>query len=60
MNFEQALNRINELLIKMEISDTSLEETVVIYKEATELLAFCKAELEKAELLVTVKGENSD
>ncbi len=58
MKFEEKLKKINEILLKLENSEVSLEETVELYKEGSLLLADCKNEIEKAELIVSVKGEN--
>lgn len=54
MNFEQSLKRLDEIVIKLENNETSLEESIDIYREGVAVLGDCRKQLEQAELLVTV------
>lgn len=55
MNFEQSLKRLDEIISKLENNEISLEESIEIYREGTELLGKCRGLLDGAELLVTVE-----
>ena len=46
MTFEQANNKLAETVKKMEDQSLSLQESVELYAQACELLAFCVKELE--------------
>jgi len=57
MSFEVAMKRLDEISELMEKTDISLDSSMQYYKEAVELVAFCrkyiadaKLEVEKAEL----------
>ena len=54
MNFEQSVKRLDEIIGKLEDNEISLEESIEMYKEGTELLLNCRKQLEQAEMLVTV------
>lgn len=47
--YEQALQRLEEIVAGFENNETNLEELGSRLKEAQELLAFCKEKLMKAE-----------
>ncbi len=55
MNFEKSLKRLDEIISKLESNEVSLEESIEIYREGTELLGKCRGLLDSAELLVTVE-----
>lgn len=55
MNFEKSLKRLEEIISKLESNEISLEESIEIYKEGTDLLGKCRGLLDSAELLVTVE-----
>ena len=46
MTFEQANNKLAETVKKMEDESLTLQESVGLYAQACELLAFCVKELE--------------
>lgn len=54
MNFEQSVKRLDEIIGKLEDNSISLEESIEMYKEGTELLLKCRKQLEQAEMLVKV------
>ncbi|MEZ3453358.1 MAG: exodeoxyribonuclease VII small subunit [Oscillospiraceae bacterium] len=55
MNFEQSLKRLDEIIAKLENNEISLEESIEIYREGTDLAGKCRSLLDSAELLVTVE-----
>lgn len=57
--FEQAINRLEEIISIMESSDTSLEQSVKLYKEGIELSVFCGESLNKIEQEVTILQQNT-
>ena len=57
MSFEQTMKRLDEIIGKLESSETSLEESLELYGEGTAILGSCRKQLEQAELLVTVADE---
>ncbi|MBP1560501.1 MAG: exodeoxyribonuclease VII small subunit [Oscillospiraceae bacterium] len=57
MDFEKSLKRLDEIIAKLENNETSLEESIEIYREGAALLGSCRKQLEQAELLVTVAEE---
>ena len=60
MNFEQSVKRLDEIIGKLEDNSISLEESIEMYKEGTELLLNCKKQLEQAEMLVTVAEQSEE
>lgn len=55
MNFERSLKRLDEIISMLENNEISLEESIEIYREGTDLLGKCRGLLDSAELLVTVE-----
>lgn len=55
MNFEQSLKRLDEIIAMLESNEVSLEESIEIYREGTDLAGKCRSLLDSAELLVTVE-----
>lgn len=49
LSFEQALNRLNEIIEKLEKNELSLDEMLAVYSEGVEHLAFCREQLAVAE-----------
>jgi len=61
-NFEQALARLEEIVLELEEGDLSLEEALRKFEEGIELSEFCTQKLTQAEgkvkeLIKTAKGE---
>ena len=52
MDFEKKLNRLEEIVGKMEKGDVSLEESLKFFEERVKLSRECKAKLTEAELKV--------
>lgn len=62
MTYEQALKRLEEIVEKLDSGSLSLEESIKLFEESTQLTAFCSDSLENAKVkiseLSTKKGEN--
>lgn len=60
MTFEESLNKLNELVDKLENSGLDLDENIRIYEEAVVLRDRCKAILEESERKVQKLMETAD
>lgn len=58
--FEEALNRLEEIVSEMEDPKTGLEDSVKLYKEGVELSLFCSNKLNMAEQQVMELRQSSD
>lgn len=58
--FEDALNRLEEIVEQMEDNETDLDKAVKLYTEGVELSAFCSEKLNTAEQKVTLLKESAD
>lgn len=60
MKFEQAVEKLEEIVDKLESGEIGLDESLKEYEEGTKLLKFCTAKLDevekKIEILVKDKG----
>lgn len=54
LSFEEAVQRIEEIVEILENQEVSLEKSINLYKEGTELAFFCKEQLNEIEKQVTV------
>lgn len=52
MEFEKAMSRLAEISKQMSGSELTLEQSMKLYEEATELAKYCKDYIEKAKLTV--------
>ena len=52
LTFEQSLKRLEEIVKQMEQGNVSLEDSLKLFEEGTELAASCSAQLDAAELKV--------
>lgn len=48
-SFEQQMQRLEEIVAKLEDGDTSLEQSIVLFEEGTKLAEQCRTHLEHAE-----------
>lgn len=48
MKYEDAINRLEEIVSLLEKNDISLDEALKIYEEGIKLTAFCKEKLDTA------------
>lgn len=62
--FEQAMHRLDEVVATLESGDAPLEQSLKLYAEGAELVAFCSGKLEDAKLkmekLFSKEGEDVD
>jgi len=61
-SFEEALQKLEEIVSRLENGDIPLEESINIFKEGVQLTKFCKEKLNEAEtqLKKLVKDENGN
>lgn len=59
-DFEDALNRLEQLVEELESGDTRLDDMLKKYEEGTALLKFCMDKLDKAEQQVKKLTGNAD
>lgn len=59
LSFEEAFNRLEEVVRELEQGDLPLQESLQLYERGTALARHCQALLDQAELRVTqlVEGE---
>ena len=58
--YEEAAERLEEIVEKLENSDVSLEESINLYKEGMELTILCRQKLEAARQEVDELKKNFD
>lgn len=58
--YEQALERLENIVELIENEDTTLEEAVKLYKEGTELSLFCSEGLIKIEQEISLLKKNTN
>ena len=57
LNYKEALNRINEIVQRIENDDPDIDELSSLVKEATQLIAKCKEKLENTEAEIQISLE---
>lgn len=57
MTYEAAMKRLEEIVESLESGEISLDKSLKLYEEATELSAFCKKYLDEAECKLTIIDE---
>jgi len=60
MTFEDALNRLEQVVSKLEQGETPLDESMALFEEGTGLVRTCSAALEQAQQRVTILMKNAD
>ena len=63
LKYDEAIKKLEDLVVKLEKGNCSLEETIKLYDEATKLSGYCTAMLDNAKLKIeelSEKKENSD
>lgn len=60
MTFEEAYERLEQILEKMNSEQVSLDESIALYEEADRLIASCQKKLQEAEKKVEVLVKNRD
>ncbi len=59
--FEEAMKKLEQIVMKMEKGDLTLEENIKFFEEGNKLAKLCAAQLEQAEKKVEVLlGKKSD
>jgi len=59
--FEDALNRLNEIVTELENGDIILEDMTKLYEEGTELIKHCLGQLDDVEKKIHVlSGDQAD
>ena len=60
LSFEEAFEKLNEILEKLESGEVSLEKSIEFYEEGMLLKNHCESKLEKAEMKIKkVVGKNT-
>ena len=54
LTFERAMERLEEIVAKLESGDATLDESLKLFEEGAKLTALCNTMLDKAEQKVTV------
>ena len=60
MKFKQSVKRLDEIITALENPEITLVDSLKLYKEGAELIGSCRKELDNAEMLVTVEGDNDE
>jgi len=58
MNFEKAMNQLEEIVKKLESNELSLEDSLKVYEEGNRLKNFCMKSLDLAEKKIMELKEN--
>ncbi len=53
LTYEEAAKRLEEIASILEKNEASLDETIKLYEEGTELAAFCNKKLSEAKIKIT-------
>ena len=60
IKFEEALEKLEEQVRRLESGDLSLDDSLVVFEEAIGLVKICNEKLEKAEQRVKILTESED
>ena len=60
MKFEEAMERLEDIVQGLEEGELTLEESLVTFEEGMKLIKFCSKKLEEAEQKVTMLVQGSD
>lgn len=58
-SFEQALSRLEQIVVSLEKGDLSLEDSLRLYEEGIARARFCQARLESAEAKIEVLSQDA-
>lgn len=58
--FEEALNKLEKIVSKLEAGDISLEESLKLFEEGIRLSRFCNQKLEEAEKKIEILLKNKE
>lgn len=54
LSFENAMKRLEEIVSALEKSETSLDESIKLFEEGTQLAGFCSKTLDEAQQKITL------
>lgn len=60
MTYEQAMARLEEIVVKLDDGSLPLDESIKLFEESTKLASFCNSSLEKAKLEITELSEKQE
>lgn len=60
ITFEEAMQRLEEIINKLELGEVPLEETVKLFEEGMELIKFCNNKLEEVKHKVEMVVRNKE
>ena len=60
LKFETALDKLSEVIEKLEDSETSLDEALKLYEEGISLIRFCTQKLDDAEQKIKLLQKSGD
>ena len=60
LTFEEGVQKLEKILLKLESEDTPLDQMISLYEEANKLTKICKQKIDEANQMMTklVKDEN--
>ena len=53
LTYEQAVERLEEIVVKLEKNDIPLDDALKLFEEGTKLTSFCKKKLDEAKQKIT-------
>ena len=59
-NFEQSISRLEAIVARLERGDATLDESLSLFEEGTELVKYCSSVLDAAEQRVVQLSKGSD
>ena len=59
-NFEASIKKLEEIVLKLEAGDTSLDESLELFESGVKLMKVCQKMLDEAEQKVTVLCKEDD
>ncbi|MBR3955208.1 MAG: exodeoxyribonuclease VII small subunit [Clostridia bacterium] len=60
MTYESAIKQLEEIVLKLEDGNLSLDESVKLFEKGAKLSAFCDKALKEAELKIMTLDESED
>jgi exodeoxyribonuclease VII small subunit len=60
MKLEEAFEKLNNVLVELEKSDVSLEDSFTLYQEGMKLLKSCNDSIDKVEKELIILSENGE
>ncbi len=58
MSYEEAFEKLEEIMEKLEFEDVQLDESLKLYEEGISLYRYCSEQLENAQLKITKLSQN--